>query len=206
MRLTMTMFVTLDGVYQAPGGPDEDTSGGFAHGGWTVPYVDDGFIQTMAGWFAEADAFLLGRKTYEIFAATWPLVTDPDDPFAGKLNTLPKYVASRTLDEVGWQGAELLQGDVVAAVAALKEKPGRELQLGGSGDLAQTLMQHDLIDEYRLLTHSVVLGEGKRLFGDGAKPMALDRVSHETTSAGIAIEVFTPAGAPAYGAVGPEYD
>ena len=206
MRLTMTMFVSLDGVYQAPGGPDEDTSGGFEHGGWTVPYVDDGFLETMTDWFAEADAFLLGRRTYEIFAASWPLVTDPDDPFASRLNNLPKYVASRTLEEVGWQGAELLKGDVAAEVSALKERPGRELQLGGSGDFAQTLMQHDLIDEYRLLTHPVVLGEGKRLFGDGAKPLALERVSHTMTGSGIAIDVLRPAGVPSYGAVGPEYE
>lgn len=206
MKLTLTMFLTLDGVYQAPGGPDEDTSGAFEHGGWTVPYMDDDVAGAMVGWFDAADAFLIGRRTYEIFAASWPLVTDPDDPVATKLNALPKYVASRTLEDVSWQGAELLEGDVAEAVAALKAQPGRELQLGGSGDLAQTLMRHGLIDEYRLLTHPVVLGEGKRLFADGARPVALERVSHRVTGGGVAIDVYTPAGVPEYGAFGPEYE
>jgi dihydrofolate reductase len=205
MRLTLHMFLTLDGVVQAPGGPDEDPSGGFAHGGWLVPYVDDDFGHAIDGWFGEVDAFLLGRRTYEIFAASWPKVTDPDDPVASRLNTLPKYVASRTLDEVSWQGSELLKGDVPTEVAALKQRPGRELQLHGSGGLAQTLMQHGLIDEYRLLTFPVVLGEGKRLFADGVKPVALKHVDQRTTSTGVSIDVYTPAGDPTYGAVGPEY-
>jgi dihydrofolate reductase len=141
MRLTLTMFVTLGGVVQAPGAPEEDPSGGFEHGGRLVPYADDDMLRAMAGFFAEADAFLLGRRTYEIFAAAWPKVTDPDDPIASRLNSLPKYVASRTLDEVTWQGSELLKGDVATEVAELKHRPGRELQLHGSGGLAQTLMQ-----------------------------------------------------------------
>jgi dihydrofolate reductase len=200
MRLTMTMFVTLDGVYQAPGGPEEDRSGGFEHGGWSFPYVDDDFMQTMTGIFDEVDAFLLGRRTYEIFAAYWPKVTDPDDPIAGRLNNLPKYVASRTLDDVSWQGSKLLKGDVAAEVAELKRQPGRELQVHGSGNLAQTLMQHGLIDEYRLLTYPVVLGKGKRLFADGAKTAALNFVDHKRTSTGVSIDVYTPAGEPTYGA------
>jgi dihydrofolate reductase len=199
MRLTLTMFVTLDGVVQAPGGPEEDPSGGFDHGGWLVPYADDDMAEAMAGFFDEAGAFLLGRRTYEIFGASWPKVTDPDDPIAGRLNRLPKYVASRTLEDVSWEGAELLEGDVATAVAELKRRPGRELQLHGSGALAQTLMQHGLIDEYRLLTYPVVLGKGKRLFAEGAKPVALNWTDHKRTSTGVSIDVYTPAGEPTYG-------
>jgi dihydrofolate reductase len=206
MRLTLTMFVTLDGVMQGPGGPDEDPSGGFELGGWVVPYMDDDMVQTMAGWFAEADAFLLGRRTYEIFAASWPLVTDPDDPIASRLNSLPKYVASRTLEAVSWEHSTLLTGDLSTEVAELKQSPGRELQVHGSGGLAQTLIQHDLIDEYRLLTYPVVLGKGRRLFADGAKPAALNVIDHKSTGTGVSIDVYTPAGEPTYGAVGAEID
>ena len=200
MRLTLTMFVTLDGVAQAPGGPEEDPSGGFEYGGWLVPYADDDMARAMEGFFAEVDAFLLGRRTYEIFAASWPKVTDPEDPIAGPLNNLPKYVASRTLEEVSWEGSELLKGDLATEVVELKRRPGRELQVHGSVGLAQTLIQHDLVDEYRLLTYPVVLGKGKRLFADGAKPAALNLIDHRTTSTGVSIDVYTPAGEPTYGA------
>jgi dihydrofolate reductase len=199
MRLTLTMFLTLDGVVQAPGGPEEDPSGGFEYGGWLVPYVDDDMLEAMVGFFAEVDAFLFGRRTYEIFAASWPKVTDPDDPIASRLNNLPKYVASRTLEEVSWEGSTLLKRDLATEVAELKRRPGRELQVHGSGGLAQTLIRHDLIDEYRLLTYPVVLGKGKRLFADGAKPAALNHIDHKTTSKGVSIDVYTPAGEPTYG-------
>jgi len=206
MRLTLTMFMTLDGVVQAPGGPDEDTSGGFEHGGWLVPYFDEDLGRAMDAFFEDVDAFLLGRRTYEIFAASWPKMNDPNDPVATKLNTLPKYVASRTLERLEWENSQVLEGDVATAVAELKRRPGRELQVHGSGDLAQTLMQHDLVDEYRLLTFPVVLGTGKRLFARGAKPLALNRVDSRTTSSGVSIDVYTPTGAPEYGAVGAEYE
>jgi dihydrofolate reductase len=199
MRLTVQAFISLDGVVQGPGGPQEDRDGGFDLGGWTVPYWGDDIGAAIDGWFGEADAFLLGRRTYEIFAASWPTVTDEDDPVASRLNTLPKYVASRTLSEVSWNGSQLLQGDVAKAVEELKRKPGRELQVHGSGGLAQTLIERGLVDEYRLLTYPVVLGKGKRLFGDGARPAALRRVEHSDTSAGVSIDVYEAAGEPTFG-------
>ena len=199
MRLTLHTFLTVDGVMQAPGGPAEDPSSGFEHGGWLVPYADDDMGATMVGWFEQADAFLLGRRTYEIFAAAWPTVTNPDDPIASKLNTLPKHVASRTLDEVSWSGARLLEGDVAEQVAALKRVPGRELQVHGSGQLAQTLMKHDLIDEYRLLIYPVLLGDGRRLFAEGTIPSALHLVDSRTTSSGVTLNTYESAGKPSYG-------
>lgn len=199
MRLTLHTFLTLDGVMQAPGGPTEDPSGGFEHGGWLVPYADEDMGNAMAGWFENADAFLLGRRTYEIFAASWPTVTNPDDPIASKLNALPKHVASRTLDDVSWNGARLIEGDVAEQVAALKREPGRELQVHGSGNLGQTLIQNDLVDEYRLLVYPVLLGEGRRLFADGTVPAALRLVDSRTTSAGVTLSTYESAGKPSYG-------
>jgi dihydrofolate reductase len=199
MRLTLTSFVTLDGVVQAPGGPTEDPSGGFEHGGWSFPYADADMGAFIIETFAKADAFLLGRRTYEIFAAHWPRVTDAGDPIAAALNRLPKYVASRTLTEAAWTGSELIGADIPTAVTELKGRPGRELQVHGSGSLAQTLMQHDLLDEYRLLTYPVVLGAGRRLFADGLRPAALRLLESRTTGSGIAINVYEPAGDPTYG-------
>src|SRR5918992_1725232 len=188
MRLTLITFISLDGVVQGPGGPDEDRDGGFDLGGWVAPLWGEDVGEAIAGWFGQADAFLLRRRTYEIFAGAWPRVTDPDDPVAGPLNSLPKYVASRTLGEVSWNGAELLQGDVAQAVEELKRKPGRELQVHGSGNLAQTLIEHGLIDEYRLVTFPVVLGKGKRLFGAGARAGAPALGSFEIDESGNVID------------------
>ena len=199
MRLTLHTFLTLDGVMQAPGAPDEDRDGGFEHGGWSFPYSDQDFGEAIAGWFAHAGAFLLGRKTYEIFSGYWPKVTDPDDPVASKLNTLPKYVASTTLGSVDWHNSSLLEGDLAAEVARLKEGPGDELQVHGSGGLAQTLIDHDLVDEYRLMYFPVHLGSGRKLFRDGAKPAALRLTRSRTTSTGGIIATYEPAGPPRYG-------
>ena len=194
MRLTAATFLTLDGVMQAPGGPDEDRSGGFEHGGWSFPFADEDFGRLVSGWFEQADAFLLGRRTYEIFAAYWPLVTDPQDPVASRLNRLPKYVATTTLQEAGWDGTTLLTGDVVDEVRRLKDRPGRELQVHGSGDLLQTLIAHDLVDEYRLFVYPVVLGSGRRLFGEGAVPRSLRLIDTTTTSTGVVVATYELAG------------
>jgi dihydrofolate reductase len=195
MKLTLYAFISLDGVVQAPGGPDEDREGGFEHGGWMVPYVDDDAMRLVIDWVQEADAFLLGRKTYEIFAAHWPRVTDPEDVIAERLNSRPKYVASRTLDHVDWQGSSLIEGDVVAEVAKLKRMPGRELQVHGSGNLAQTLIANNLVDHYRFYVFPVVLRTGKRLFPEGGPPAALKLVGTQTTAQGAIVCDYEPAGA-----------
>jgi dihydrofolate reductase len=199
MRLTLQTFLTLDGVLQAPGGPDEDPSGGFLHGGWSFPFGDEESGAAIVRWFDQADAFLLGRRTYEIFSGFWPKITDPTDPIASKLNALPKFVASNTLHSVDWHGSTLLGSDVVSEVAKLKEQPGNELQVHGSGDLAHTLIEHDLIDEYRLFSFPVHLGSGKKLFRDGARAAALGLLSATTTSTGVIIATYEPAGPAQYG-------
>lgn len=201
MRLTLHTFLTLDGVMQAPGGPEEDRDGAFAYGGWSFPFGDQDFGAAVTGWFEHASAFLLGRRTYEIFAGHWPHVTDPADPIASKLNALPKYVPTATLTSADWNNTTLIggSGDVAAEVAKLKEQPGDELQVHGSGALAHTLIEHDLIDEYRLLYFPVHLGSGKKLFRDGAKAAALRLVSTSTTGTGVIIATYAPAGPPQHG-------
>jgi dihydrofolate reductase len=199
VRLTVTAFLSLDGVMQAPGEPGEDRSGGFDQGGWTFPYADEDSGRLLVERISAADAFLLGRRTYEIFAAHWPRVTDPNDPLAARLNQRPKYVASRTLSTVDWDNSKLLEGDVAEAVAELKRQPGNELQVHGSGELARTLMEHDLVDEYHLWLYPVVLGRGKRLFGDGGAPHAMRLTDTRATRAGVAIHTYQAAGKPTYG-------
>lgn len=193
-ELTMTTFVSLDGVMQAPGGPGEDDSGGFPHGGWVFPLVDDGFGKTIDEIFSKADAFLLGRTTYDIFAGYWPKVTDPDNPVASKLNALPKFVASRTRTEFAWPGSTLVR-DVVNEVGGIKQRFEREVQVHGSCGLAQTLIENDLVDEYRIFVCPVLLGTGKRLFGAGTMPRTLKLVRSATTGTGVTVCFYRRAGA-----------
>jgi dihydrofolate reductase len=202
-ELTLTTFLTLDGVMQAPGGPDEDTSGNFPHGGWLVPHADADMMKTMVAIFSKADAFLLGRTTYDIFSAYWPKVTDPNDLIAGRLNSLPKFVASRTKTAFTWNGTVPV-GEVTQEVAVLKKRFSREVQVHGSCGLAQTLIAGDLIDEYRLLTFPVILGAGKRLFGAGAGPTMLRLVSSHTTSKGAIVSVYRRGGSLKTGSFGLE--
>ena len=192
-ELTLTAFLSLDGVMQAPGGPDEDRSGNFPYGGWVFPHFDADMGRTIDDIFLKADAFLLGRTTYDIFAGYWPRVTDPENLVAVKLNSLPKYVASRTQSTFSWHNTMHL-GDVDKEVSELKKRFPREVQVHGSIGLAQTLIAKDLIDEYRLLVFPVILGTGKRLFGTGAVPRTLKLVNTKTTSTGAIISVYRPAG------------
>ena len=198
-KLVVGSFLTLDGVMQAPGGPDEDREGGFKHGGWLVPHFDDRFLQIMTDWTRRAGAFLLGRKTYEIFAQAWPKSTDPADEIAVALNTRPKFVASRTLREVGWNNSHLLQGDVAAQVAKLKSQEGGEIQVHGSGALVQTLLERDLIDTLRLWLFPVTLGTGKRLFGEGTIPASFRLADTQVVASGAVLHVYERAGGLKYG-------
>ncbi|QLG60251.1 dihydrofolate reductase family protein [Halorarum salinum] len=190
-KLVVSEFLTLDGVMQAPGAPDEDTEGGFEHGGWQLPYFDD-VDPAVADGLAAADALVLGRKTYEIFASYWPTASE-DEPFTERMNSIDKYVASRTLDAVDWQNSTLLEGDVADAVAELKREPGGDLVVIGSGELVQTLMANDLVDEYLLMVHPLVLGTGKRLFREG-EPTGMKLVEVETTDSGVVDLTYEPTG------------
>ena len=204
-KLVVTTFVTMDGVMQAPGGPGEDPSGGFAYEGWLVPHFDEDMGAQMDDWFTDAQDFLLGRTTYEIFYGSWPKMIS-DDQVSQKLNFNKKYVASRTLPGVEWETAELLQGDVGDAVRKLKAEDGGELQVHGSAGLIQTLLAEDLVDELRMIVFPVVLGSGKRLFGDGAIPRAWKLGTHKTTSTGAVILSYERAGDVETGTVGAEYE
>jgi dihydrofolate reductase len=201
MRLTLTTFVSVDGVMQGPGGPDEDRSDGFDRGGWLVPHFDEDTGRFMDEVFDKVDAFLLGRRTYEIFAGSWPNATDPDDPIASKLNTLPKYVASTTLKSADWNNSTIIKGDVPTEVARLKEQPGRELQVHGSGTLARTLIDNDLVDEFRLLIFPVVVGAGRRLFADQGLATGLRLTESRTTGSGTVINVYERTGRPEFGSI-----
>lgn len=188
-NLVVGEFLTVDGVMQAPGLPDEDTEGGFEHGGWQRPYFDEIFAEVVSEGIATSDALLLGRKTYEIFAAYWPTATEEGE-FADMMNSIPKYVASRTLDEVEWQNSTLLEGDVPRAVAVLKDQPGGDIRVIGSGELVQTLMAYDLVDEYHLGIHPLILGNGKRLFREDGERANLQLEDSTTTGTGVVMLQF----------------
>jgi dihydrofolate reductase len=203
VKLTLTEFMTLDGVTQGPGAPDEDTSDGFTQGGWFVPFLDERFVDLAASWLGEADALLFGRRTYVNFARDWPNITDPDDPFTEKMNGLPKYVASQSLTTADWSPSTILSGDVPAQVAALKEQPGREVQIHGSADLAQSLLAAGVIDTLRLVIAPVVIGHGRRLFPPGGAPIGLRLQGTEVTPGGLVIHEYATTGAPDYGTYAP---
>jgi len=196
-KLVVNTFTTLDGVMQAPGGPEEDPAGGFEHGGWSFGYWDEAMGEWMGQFMGMPFDLLLGRRTYEIFAAYWPNARDA--PGAEQLNTATKYVASRTLESVDWENSQLLEGDAADAVARLKEDDGPELQVHGSSNLIQTLLRQGLVDEFRVWIFPVVLGSGKRLFGDGTLPAGLELVDSKTSTTGVIFATYAPAGEPRYG-------
>jgi dihydrofolate reductase len=199
MRLTVTTFLSVDGVYQGPGGPDEDRRGGFDRGGWAIPLFDEATGKFIVEVFGQVDAFLLGRHTYDIFAAAWPNATDPDDPVASALNTLPKYVASSTLKDPQWANTTVLEGDLASAVRELKKREGRELQVHGSGALVRFLLDNDLVDRLNLLVFPVIVGAGRRLFPDQGSATGLALDESRTTPSGVTISVYQPSGRPEYG-------
>lgn len=193
-KLVAAAFVSLDGVMQAPGAPQEDPTGGFTLGGWTVNYWDGPTGQFMGGIFTDPFELLLGRKTYEIFAAHWPFV-EKDDLIGQVFNAVTKYVATSSAEPLAWENSIALRGDVAAEIARLKQEDGPALLTQGSSGLLQTLLAHDLIDEFRLLTFPLVLGPGKRLFGQGAKPEALKLTANSVSTTGVIMSVYERAGA-----------
>jgi dihydrofolate reductase len=198
MDLTATMFLTVDGVYQGPGGREEDTSDGFDRGGWLAPHFDDEAGAFMLETFAKPEAFLLGRRTYEIFAGYWPNQTDASDPVASKLNALPKYVVSTTLKDPAWHNTTVLGGAVLDAVRELKARPGGELQVHGSGTLVRFLIEHDLLDRLNLEVFPVILGKGKRLFPEEGLDTRLELIGSRSTPSGVQILTYRPAGRATY--------
>ncbi len=192
-RLIASTFASLDGIVQAPGGPDEDPTGGFAFGGWMFPYGDESMDMSASGFDGKDRELVLGRRTYQIFEAYWPHQPE-DDPIAKTLNAAKKHVASRTLTTLHWNNSTLLHGDVVPAIAALKARSGPDLQMIGSGGLIQTLQAASLIDEYNVWTLPVVLGRGKRFFGEAAKPSALRLVRTQVSTTGVVMSTYVPDG------------
>ena len=191
-KLKVTTFLTLDGVMQAPGGPEEDSESGFAHGGWSVNYWDDKMGEEMGAFMGRPFDLLLGRKTYDIFAAFWPNASEEQG--AKPLNDATKYVVSRGRPKLDWADSVLIEGDAAEGIASLKKQDGPELQVHGSGDLIQTLLRHNLVDEFHLLVFPVVIGSGKRLFADGTIPGGLKLVDSKVSTTGVVIGTYEPAG------------
>ena len=200
MKLTATMMLTVDGVYQGPGGADEDRRGGFDRGGWTAPYADADMGPFLTSMFGRADALLLGRKTWEIWEPYWP--QHDDNPFGHAINALPKYVPSTTLADPTWQGTRVIDGDIEAAIHRLKAEPGRELQLHGSGVLLRWLLERDLVDELNLRIYPVILGDGLRLFPERGQTHNLALVESLSTSSGVTLQTYRPAGRATFGSAG----
>ncbi|MEU9338630.1 dihydrofolate reductase family protein [Streptomyces sp. NPDC048290] len=198
-KLVLTAFVSLDGVHQGPGSPYEDTRDDFTQGGWTVPYADDDFSVFIAGVFSRVGAFLLGRRTYDIFADYWPRVTDPDNPVAAPLNALPKYVVSSTLTDPSWAHTTVLGPDLPGEVRAVLDRTDGEVQVHGSATLARSLFAEDLVDTLHLVTVPVLLGAGRRLFGEGGLPTAFRHAGGRITSKGVSIQSYERTGRPLYG-------
>jgi dihydrofolate reductase len=205
MKLTTTTMVTVDGVMQGLGGPDEDRRGGFERGGWVAPLFDHEAGTFLNQVYERADAFLFGRRTYEIFAGSWGAMADPGgNPIWTALNTRPKYVASTTLTDPKWPDTTVLPGDLATAIAGLKATPGGELQVHGSGALIRWLLGHQLVDELTLLVCPVVIGQGTRLFPDTGPDIALDLVASRSTPKGVTIQVYRPTGRPRYETATPD--
>jgi dihydrofolate reductase len=204
MKLTTTTMVTVDGVMQGLGGPDEDRSGGFERGGWQGPLFDNEAATFLNEVYGRADAFLFGRRTYEIFAGYWGAMANPDNPISDALNTKPKYVASTTLTDPQWADTTVLSGDVAAAIGDLKAKQEGELQVHGSGALIRWLLANDLVDEINLLTYPLVVGQGTRLFPDTGPDIALELVESRSTPKGVTIQVYRPTGRPQYETATPD--
>ncbi len=194
MKVTLTQFVSLDGVTQGPGSPTEDTSDGFRRGGWLVPYLDAVFVQKVSQWLDHADGLLLGRRTYDAFARDWPAITDPDDPFTGRMNALPKYVVTSTPVTAEWNPTTVLHGDPLATIGALKARPGRELQIHGSTTLGRSLLSAGLVDTLRLVLAPTVVGAGRRLFTHPSPPVGLELVDQEHTTAGLLLLEYVAVG------------
>jgi dihydrofolate reductase len=199
-KLYVTTFLTLDGVMQAPGGPEEDPRGDFPYGGWSAGYWDDVMNQEMGDFMNRPFDLLLGRRTYDLFASFWP--TAPAEAGGAPLNAATKYVASRGRPALTWDRSVQLDGDAAEAVAALKATDGPELQVHGSGNLVQTLLQNNLVDEFHLMIHPVILGKGKRLFGDGAIPAGLQVTESKVSPSGVVIASYVPAGEVKFGTMG----